>query len=177
MRASPLKISVPKARISYMAKHTKYSYEGVVQLISTILEKTLELTLTELAGWINEFVPKRTGQLRDNLLRNIQSSRVKGGILRIIIATSIDYAQKVDEMTTAQVRHANQVRENYVAYTTKKGKQYHPYATAYYYGNYGHITLNDPAAIGGFFGALVEYAKERALFNLAKILYEYKVRG
>lgn len=158
------KIGVQKAQIKYIAgKNKNLSYEQVLNLIINLLEEVLELTLIDLEVWIEKYVPKRTGQLRDNLLRNIRSSRVRNGVLRIIIATSIDYAAQVNEMTTAEVRHDSTDREH-------SGKK----AYAYYYGHYGPITLDDPDAIGSFFDKLGEYAKERVLINLAKMKHKYK---
>jgi len=157
------KIGVKKAQIKYIAgKNKNLSYEQVLDIIISLLEEILELTLIDLEDWIETYVPKRTGQLRDNLLRNIRSSRVRNGVLRIIIATSIDYAEKVNEMTTAQVRHTDTDREH-------SGKK----AYAYYYGHYGPITLDDPYAVGGFFEELVEFAKDRVIMNLAKMKSKY----
>ena len=159
------KIGVQKAQIKYIAGKTKnLTYEQVLDIIISLLNEVLELTLTDMEEWIKKYVPKRTGQLRDNLLRNIRSSRVRNGILRLIIATSIDYAAKVNEMTTAQVRHAGTDREH-------SGKK----AYAYYWGHYGPITLDDPKAIGNFFDNLVEYAKDRVLINLAKMKHKYTI--
>ena len=158
------RIGVQKAQIKYIVGKTKgLTYEQVLSIIKSLLEEVLELTLTDMEEWIREKVPKRTGQLRDNLLKNIRSSRVKKGVLRLIIATSIDYAKEVNEMTTAQVRHSGTTREH-------SGKK----AYAYYYGHYGPITLDDPEAIGNFFDILVEYAKDRVLINLAKMQSKYK---
>lgn len=157
------KIGVKKAQIKYIAGKTKnLNYEQVLEIIKTFLEEILELTLLDMEEWIETYVPKRTGQLRQNLIDNIQSSRVRAGVLRIIIATSIDYASKVNEMSTVQVQHDSTDREH-------SGKK----AYAYYYKHYGPITLDDPEAIGSFFDALVEYAKERVFFNLAKMKSKY----
>ncbi len=158
------KIGIKKAAIKYIAgKNVNLSYEDVLKVINDILNEVHVSVLADMEEWINEKVPKRTGQLRDNLLRNIQSSRVRDGVLRIIIATSIDYASKVNEMSTSQVQHRGTWKEH-------SGK----WAYAYYYGNYGRIFLDDPSAVGGFFDALVEYAKERALFHLARTVSIYK---
>ena len=157
------KIGVKKAQIKYIAgKNKNLSYEQVLDIIISLLEEILELTLIDLEDWIETYVPKRTGQLRDNLLRNIRSSRVRNGVLRIIIATSIDYAEKVNEMSTAQVRHEGTWREH-------SGKK----ASAYYWGANGPIFLDDPEAVGGFFDLLVEYAKDRVFINLSKMKSKY----
>ena len=161
---STTKIGIKKAAIKYIAGRDKnLTYEDVLQLITDILNEIHSSVLVDMEDWINEKVPKRTGQLRDNLIRNIQSSRVRAGVLRIIIATSIDYASKVNEMATGQVRHSGTWKEH-------SGKN----AYAYYYGHYGKIFLDDPGALGGFFNKLVEFAKERALFHLARITIKYK---
>ena len=161
---STTKIGIKKAAIKYIAGRDKdLTYEDVLQLITDILNEIHSSVLEDMEDWINEKVPKRTGQLRDNLIQNIQSSRVRQGVLRIIIATSIDYASDVNEMSTSQVRHGGTHKEH-------SGKT----AYAYYYGHYGRIYLLDPGALGGFFDKLVEFAKERALFHLARITIKYK---
>lgn len=147
------KIQVNKKYITYIAGNRNITAEEVKQTISDILSETLNITLTELEEWINKYVPKRTGQLRESLIRNLHSSRVKGMILRLILGTSLDYAEEVNEMSTAQVAHSGE-------------KGY-----AYYYGNYGPIILNDPEAIGNFWDELLDFAKRRILINLTKAKY------
>ena len=157
------KIGIKKAQIKYIVGKTKnLNYDQVLEIIKSFLVEVLELTLLDLEEWIETYVPKRTGQLRDNLLKNIRSSRVVGSVMRIIIATSIDYAEKVAEMSTAQVRHSGTDREH-------SGKK----AYAYYWGHYGPIYLDDPEAIGNFFDVLAEYAKDRVIMNLAKMKSKY----
>ncbi len=161
---STTKIGIKKAAIKYIAgKDKDLTYEDVLKLITDILNEIHSSVLADMEDWINVKVPKRTGQLRDNLIQNIQSSRVRAGVLRIIIATSIDYASEVNEMTTGQVQHGGTHKEH-------SGKT----AYAYYYGHYGKIFLLDPGAIGGFFDSLVKFAKERAMFHLARITMKYK---
>ena len=158
------KIGIKKAAIKYIAgKNINLSYEDVLKVINDILNEVHVAVLEDMEDWIEVKVPKRTGQLRANLIQNIQSSRVRNGVLRIIIATSIDYASKVNEMTTSQVMHGGTHKEH-------SGK----WAYAYYYGHYGRIFLLDPGAVGNFFDALVEFAKERALFHLARTTSIYK---
>jgi len=100
--------------------------------------------MADIEKWIKNYVPKRTGQLRENLLRQLQSSRVlKGQFLRLVLGSHITYMRFVDAYSTAQVRHANEP------------------GYAYYYGHWGKITLNDPKAIGHFWGLLKLYARDR----------------
>jgi len=158
------KIGIKKAAIKYIAgTRDDLSYNDVLEIINKILNEVHSSVLADMEEWIEDKVPKRTGQLRDNLIQNIQSSRVRNGVLRIIIATSIDYAKKVNEMSTKQVMHGGTHKEH-------SGK----WAYAYYYGHYGRIFLLDPGAIGGFFDKLVEFAKERALFHLARLAQQYR---
>lgn len=161
-----LKVGVNKAQIKYIAGRVdNLSYEDVKDIIENLLREVLNLTLGNIEIWIEEKVPKRTGQLRDNLLLNLKSSRVNNGILRMIIGTAINYASEVNEYTTAQVRHFNTDREH-------SGK----YAYAYYGGHYGRIHLNDPKAEGQFFVKLLEFAHQRILINLARTAAKYKAQ-
>ena len=121
-----------------------------MDLIRLVLEDALKYTILELEIWINSKVPKRTGQLRDNLKMQLKSSSVKAGLLRLVLGTNIDYAEDVNDMTTSNVRHSGEV------------------GYAYYYGFSGRLILSDPRAIGGFFDSLIEFARERMTVNLQK---------
>jgi len=177
MYHKPFKYGLNSTAIKNIAKQSSiYTEKEVKEIIKDLLNEVLELTLEDLKQWILKFVPKRTGQLRRNMLKNIQSSRVKSNILRIIIRTSIDYAAQVNAYSTAQVRHKNAKREHYSDYTPKKGGEHHPYAYAYYGGHYGRITLNDPLAIGHFFDKMLLYVQKKVLLNLTTIKRKYSLK-
>lgn len=150
-------VTLKKDAISYIAGKLKLSLTDTRLLIQNILQDTLDWTLLDMEEWIKEFVPKRTGQLQDNLLKNIQSSRVRDYAIKLIIRTSIDYAAEVNAMSDAQVQHDATWREH-------SGKK----AYAYYYGHYGPIFLDDPNAIGSFMEELQKFSKERSFINLTK---------
>lgn len=152
-------IGIEKAKIQYIAGKRNITYNQVLTLIRNILHETLDLTIKDLEGWIKKKVPKRTGQLRDNLIKNLHSSRVVQGIARLIMGTNIDYAEDVNQYTTQQVRHKGEV------------------GYAYYYGHYGKIMLYDPEAIGHFWDFMRVYARTRILYNLAKVKKKYLAHG
>jgi len=149
------KIGLPVVKIKFIAKKSELDYEEITILFHNMLLYVLDELLFELRAWINTKVPKRTGQLRDNLLKNLKSSRVKKGLMRLVLGTNIDYAPKVAAMSTSQVRHSGE-------------KGY-----AYYYGEHGPINLNDPQAIGDFWNELMKYAKERTMIILQRAITEY----
>jgi len=166
MYHKPFKYGLNSTAIKNIAKQSSiYTEKEVKEIIKDLLNEVLELTLEDLKQWILKFVPKRTGQLRRNMLKNIQSSRVKSNILRIIIRTSIDYAAQVNAYSTAQVRHYNTEREHSGAY-----------AYAYYGGHYGRIRLNDPLAIGHFFDKMLLYVQKQVLLNLTTIKRKYSLK-
>ena len=137
---------VTQQRKQYEAEIT---YAGAVTLIDTILRATLSRTIDDLDLWIDEYVPKRTGQLRDSLKKNLRSSRViKNNLLKLYFGTHLNYADFVNDMTTQQVQHDGET------------------GYAYYYGHYGRITLDDPDAIGGFFDAMIRFARMALRANL-----------
>lgn len=118
------------------------TYAAAVAFIDTILRAALSRTIDDLDKWIDEFVPKRTGQLRESLKANLRSSRViQSTLLKLYFGTHLDYADFVNDMTTSQVAHTGEI------------------GYAYYYGHYGRITLNDPNAIGSFFDEMINYAR------------------
>lgn len=153
--STKIKIGLPVAQIKYLAKGNALTYEEVLTLLHDMLLYVLDELMAELRDWINTKVPKRTGQLRDNLLRNLESSNVKKGLMRLVLGTNIDYAPDVAEMTTSQVRHSGEV------------------GYAYYYGKFGRMILDDPEAIGNFWDVLIAYAKERTKTILARAINEY----
>jgi len=153
--STKIKIGLPVIEIKYIAKSTEMTYDKVLSTINDMLLYVLDELLLELERWINKFVPKRTGQLRDSLIANLYSSRVKNGLMRVILGTSLDYAEDVAEMSTRQVRHFGE--EGY----------------AYYYSESGPIILDDPQAIGNFWEELLKYAKEKCMNILQRAIDEY----
>jgi hypothetical protein len=191
MYHKPLKYGIKPRDIKQIAqKNPNLTVKEAEKIIKKILEETTDLVLKDIRKWVSKFVPKRTGQLRKNLLLNLKSSRIKGYIMNIIVRTSIDYAAQVNAYSTAQVRHRNAKREHYVDYRTKgkkyktkggktrtsKGRAHHPYAYAYYGGHYGRIVLNDPMAIGEFFDKMIIFTIKTILFHLVKVKKKYSAR-
>ena len=153
--STKIKIGLPVIEIKFLAKSNEMSYAEVLFTINEMLLYVLEQLLLELEIWINKFVPKRTGQLRDSLIANLYSSEVKKGLMRVILGTHLDYAEYVADMSTMQVRHFGE-------------KGY-----AYYYSSNGPIILDDPNAIGNFWEELLKYAKERCMNILQRAIDEY----
>lgn len=149
------KVGLTVIKIKYLAKGTTLTFEEIMALLHSMFLYVLDELLSELRIWINTKVPKATGQLRDSLLKNLESSNVKKGLMRLVLGTHIDYAPKVAEMSTSQVRHAGK-------------KSY-----AYYYGESGPIILWDPQAIGNFWEELMKYAEERTVFIMQRAIDEY----
>ena len=147
------KVSVPKAQISYMAKNSKYTMDQIRVMIQQILELVLNTTIVELEIFIDNIVPKRTGQLRKTLKDWLKGSNVYKGVLRLIMGTNIPYAEDVAEMTTSQVRHNKEV-----------GYVYYPNI----FGIRGRVILDDPRAQGRFWDKMLEFAKERVDINLIR---------
>ena len=157
-----LTISVPKSQIRYMAKSTSYSYNQILVIIDNILKDTLDTTVKDIEFWIDNRVPKRTGQLRHFLKMWLNGSSFGQGMLNIILsAAGIDYAEDVNKMTQSQVRHNNEY--GYVYYDNIFGinSKTRPRGSK-------KILLNDPRAIGFFFDKMVEFAKHRLDINLIR---------
>jgi len=143
--------------LKYIAGKSTYTYKEVVNIIRDLLSKVLKYTIQDIELWIDHKVPKRTGALRQNLKLSLRSSQVIGNILKIIIGTSIEYAERVNEYTTRQVRHYNTRKEH-------SGKKVYAHGVP--------VTLNDPEAVGHFFDRMLEFVEERVLINLSKAKYE-----
>lgn len=153
------KVGIKKDAIKYIVGQNKnLVYNQVVFIIRSILKELRETLFTELSVWINEKVPKRTGQLRQDLIDQLKESNIIEHTLHIILGTTIDYAEQVNAMSTATVRHHGEI--GYVYYWNPDNI-------------YGRVVLDDPRAIGGFWTHLLEFAKERAFINVAKIKAKY----
>ena len=143
------------AEIKILVKGSALSFDEVLALYHNMLLYVLDELIADLRAWINKKVPKRTGQLRESLLKNLESSYVKKALMRIVLGTDIKYAPDVAEMSTSQVRHFGE--EGY----------------AYYWGEHGKIILDDPEAIGNFWEELIKYSKERTINILQRAIDEY----
>lgn len=117
-------------------KHESLEINHIRAIIENILEDTWKLVRRDLTWWITRFVPRMTGRLRRDLYKHLMDSYIRNHILRVFIQTSVDYAKRVNDFETHNVRH--------------KGKKIK------YRGK--TITLYDPHAIGHFFDIMVKFA-------------------
>ena len=155
MYHKPLAYGIRAPEIKRIAKKNEdLTVKEVKEIITKILEETTKLTMKMLRKWINKRVPKMTGRLRRDLLKHLQDSYVRSNVLRIFIQTSIDYAKRVNDFQTHNVRH--------------KGKKIK------YRGK--TIILNDPQAIGHFFDEMLKFAIRAILQNLITIKRKYANR-
>ena len=147
--AKPTQREQFEAEIGVPTSATGIGMTTAVWVIDMVLRTALSHTIDDLDAWIDEFVPKRTGQLRDSLKMNLRSSRVVNRtLLKLYFGTHLNYAEFVNDMTTSQVAHDGEI------------------GYAYYYGNYGRITLDDPHALGNFFGEMITFAQSALRTNI-----------
>lgn len=139
---------------SIAKKNDELTVKMTRDIIEAILKETHRLVTKSLAKWINRRVPKMTGRLRRDLLRHLRDSYVRSLVLRIFIQTSIDYAKRVNDFETYNVRH--------------KGKRIR------YRGKI--IVLNDPQAIGHFFNELLKFAIQSIKINLANTKRKFAIK-
>ena len=80
---------------TYKGKH--YTKEELITILNEILRCTLQATKTETLNWINAFVPKRTGALRESLIDWINSNWVfENNTLKISLGTDVEYAFNIE---------------------------------------------------------------------------------
>lgn len=152
-------VGIRKQAIKYIVGMNKnLSYNEVIYIIRSILKELKEIIIIETETWIDSKVPKRTGQLRENLKEYLRESNIFEHTLRIILGTTIDYAEQVAGMSTAQVRHHGEI--GYVNYWNPFGIR-------------GRVILNDPRAIGNFWDHLVQFVIERVHANIGKLKAKY----
>ena len=155
-------IPIKELDIKYVIGKSKLTYEQVVEFIMDIMNETLELTIKEIEEWIDEFVPKRSGDLREDLKEFLNKSKppptTVGELrnVRLILGAGKDvkYAKYVIEMTDAMVQHDATWFEHSGKRAYSKGER---------------VFLDDPHARGKFFEMMVIYGIERLRMNLSKI--------
>ena len=151
--------------IKFIQSRTTLTKAQVITLVNQILTEALKRTLIDIRNEIGEGkrrgsgatgsrVAKATGQLRDSLHDNLDSSAVTKQGLKLVIGTHLDYGKWVNAMSTGNVRHSGQVRN----------------IGSGYYGERGNITLNDNKAVGGFMGKLRLIAKASLKKHMTNVL-------
>ena len=173
-------VNISSGNITRLAREAQISKRQFITLVQSVLNETLQLVLDDMRLWILRFVPKRTGQLRFSLLKELESSKVRDGVLIFIIGTHVDYARKVNEMSTSQVGHSSHKEHSgkwaYAYYYThrrrgpKVGRKKYGVGKRYRGPSNYRIYLYDPEAVGGFWDALLKYLKARVLIHLKKAM-------
>lgn len=152
--------------IKYVIGKIKYTYEQVLEFIQEIMNETLELTIQETKEWIWEFVPLRSGDLQDNLIKYLEKSRPPSitvrepPSIRLILGAGkeVEYARYVNEMDETMVQHNSTWLEHSGRRAYSKGVP---------------VMLHDPHAVGYFFDKMVSYSIERLKINLDKAIYKF----
>jgi hypothetical protein len=147
-------IQITRDQLKIVAGRSKLTMDQTKQLLEALLQFVLQQTTLEVEIEMEKIIPVRTGELRDDFLTKLRNSYVQGLILKIFLWSELPYAERVNEMSTFQVRHTGTWFEN-------SGKRA--------YDKYGRRAyLNDPQAQGNYFTRLVEFTKERIMLNLAR---------
>jgi len=154
-------IDITPTKISYILNNVPgLNRAGVEDIIQNILDEVLKKTMSDLFVWIVKYVPKRTGQLQDSLLSNLESSKSQNFIAVLRYGTQLDYVKYVTRYKTENVRHNGEI--GYAYYNGYGGgTRKHPMRPSP-----ARILLFDPQAIGGFWGQMKMYAKQRMQLHL-----------
>ena len=92
--------------ILFLAKSNLLTYDNVLLTIQEMFQYVLEELSTLLTIWINTKVPKDTGLLRSDILNSLKNnSEVSIYMLKMLLNTDLEYAERVAAMDTFQVRH------------------------------------------------------------------------
>lgn len=140
-----------------MTVQTKFKVVGKTYDSDTLLLKYREIldyavrsTMIPTIDWINTFVPKRTGQLRDDLIKWIKLNwKYNSGIMDLV--TSIEYATDIHGIAA----HSGTWFEHSGA----------P-AVANYYKHLGRIYLDDPEALEFWYFLIEEFVREELRKNI-----------
>ncbi len=110
-----------------------------------VFKDAMIATREDVITMINKIVPKRTGQLRDDLLKNVNTWKAEGEQVNMELQSSLPYAYNI----TGEPAHSGTWYEH-------DGRP----ATAYYYNHDGSIYLDDPNAIIDWNIFLTDYIQE-----------------
>ena len=82
---------------TFRYKGKDYTKEELIIILNEILRCTLKATKTEALNWINAFVPKRTGALRESLTDWVNKNWImEGNNLKISLGTDVEYAFNIE---------------------------------------------------------------------------------
>lgn len=145
----------------YIYKGKEYSKEDLIRIFHEILLNALRATKIEALNWINKYVPKRTGQLRDSLIDWINEHWIVDDVgLKASLHSNVEYAFDI----VGDASHKGTWFEH-------SGAE----ATAYYYNNYGRIFLDDPSAVARWSGLMASMLNNE--FNKNIIAYKENLLG
>ena len=158
---SPCLGQIVKMVKRYRYKGRDFSKEELLIIFHEILFNTLKATKITILDWINKYVPKRTGQLRDSLIDWINSHWIVDEIgLKASLHSDVEYAFDI----VGDAAHKGTWFEH-------SGAE----ATAYYYNNYGRIFLDDPQALTRWSGLISSFLNSE--FNRNIISYKENLMG
>lgn len=146
-------------KLKYLIRGKRYSYEGVKLTKDNIVQFTIDDLKKSVINWIKINVPKRTGQLQDNLIDYIEKNwHYKEGFTTLDLYTNVDYAFDI-----VNPKHYNTWLEH-------SGIE----AIADYGGHTGKILLHDPMAIANWqnvlAGFVLEEFKKILTININKVV-------
>ncbi len=138
-----------------------YTGDQLTNKYREILILAIRSLLIPTIDWINKYVPKRTGQLRDSLINWINDHWIVDDVgLKASLNTDVEYAFDI----SGDASHKGTWYEHSGA----------P-AVAYYYNNYGRIFLDDPQAITMWSGLMASFLNSE--FNKNIISYKENLLG
>jgi len=137
----------------------EFSRGYIIRQIHTILKRVKKRLIKDGEKWINRYVPKATGQLRESLKSSLRTDTKIYDLtqLKVKLGSHVSYLQYVNPMSRYNLVHP---------------AGHHPNARLVnYYGGKRVVILNDKQATQGFFDKLLRYLRERFQFHLRQGIY------
>ena len=101
-----IQVGTQAPEILFLIKSNLLKYDNVLQTIQDMLQYVLDELSGLLTVWINSKVPKDTGLLRSDIENSLKTnSEISTYILKMLLKTDLEYAERVAAMDTWQVRH------------------------------------------------------------------------
>lgn len=155
-------VPIRELDFKYIIGKSKYTYEEVIRYVQNVMNETLLVTVEECRQWIYKYVPKRSGDLQETLIKFLEKSipppslfnEIRNVRLTLGAGVEVPYAKYVRDMTAKQVQHFGTWFEHSGRKAYSKGKP---------------VFLNDPNAVNKYFDKLTAYGIERLKINLSKI--------
>jgi hypothetical protein len=159
-----LSVEIKDQFIYELEELTGLSAQNATRVLQDIKKKTLQRTVANLTKWVEQYVPRRTGQLQDSIIKALEdNSRLDSGDIILNFGSNVPQAEFCEDMEDYNVQHSGE--RGYAYYNGYSGgTKKHPMRPSP-----ARVLLNDPDAKGHWFTEMKIAASDFLVQNAADI--------